>query len=254
MSRIYAVAFARRNITGSPSVCDGWRYKAAPAPARFHGYWQTCSFEARDTIRHEELLWESEPPLRAGEELKRFAPGELQFCHNGVSTFYCIADVDAHDGLAAKRSSNLMPISLVRITISAPPHLPQSVHFPDQLTPGFLLHFPAFRFRGTFQRLCCHIGMATPEGHAVTAIIFVMARSSIINFKIQIQVVFFFISRRPILRARLFSTFTQTAVTTAPTALLRYNPACLQPPAAQSDHPTCIALRTDQRRSYCTTN
>ena len=23
---------------------DGWRYKATPAPARFHGYWQTVQF------------------------------------------------------------------------------------------------------------------------------------------------------------------------------------------------------------------
>ncbi len=74
------VAFARRNITGSPSVCRWLAYKAAPAPARFHGYWQTVQFWARDTIRHEELLWESEPALATGEELKRFAPGELQFC------------------------------------------------------------------------------------------------------------------------------------------------------------------------------
>ncbi len=80
-----------------------------------------------------------------------------------------------------------------------------------------------------------------------------MAVPQLINFKIQIQVVFFFISRDPFLRARLFSTFTQTAVTTVRQPLRRYNPACLQPPAVQSTTPACIALRTDQRRSYRTT-
>ena len=40
--------------------------KQRPLQRDFTGIGKQCSFEARDTIRHEELLWESEPALASG--------------------------------------------------------------------------------------------------------------------------------------------------------------------------------------------
>ncbi|CSP55159.1 Uncharacterised protein [Shigella sonnei] len=41
-------------------------------------------------------------PCEREKNLSGLRQVSFNFAHNGVSTFYCIADVDAHDGLASK--------------------------------------------------------------------------------------------------------------------------------------------------------
>ncbi len=87
----------------------------------------------------------------------------IDFVHDGVGTFYRVADIDAHDGfLANALSSNLMPISLkVRITISAAAisFAVSSLFSQDQST----LRLPSlpqpFAFFAALQRFGSHIGM-----------------------------------------------------------------------------------------------
>ncbi|ABE09953.1 hypothetical protein UTI89_C4541 [Escherichia coli UTI89] len=99
-------------------------------------------------------------PCGRDKNLSGLCQVSFNFAHNGVSTLYRVADVDTHDSLASKTLFKFdADIFGQNHHIGACHVFRSQFIFQTNRPLGFYFHFPAFRFRGAFQRLCRHISM-----------------------------------------------------------------------------------------------